>query len=176
MNSGEHGIAPMTDKLMTDVHVAGSVKSIQLPASAPAGAVAGVQSFNGVDVAISGVAGGASVCPQSTTCGFVFDAASNQWHARRGRAHFQPTTVQLPMPEQRWTDIVTGSAADDVVTPQFMVLPSSGIEGDILEFTDPSNSRFFRVGTEGSVGSVLSARPLTYRYSSQQGRWVHQPR
>lgn len=176
LQSGEHGIAPMTDKLMTDVHVFSSVKSIQLPATAPAGAVAGVQSFNGMDVTIAGVAGGASICPQSTTCGFVFDAASNQWHARRGRAHFQPTTPQLPMPAQRWTDIVTGSAAEDVVTPEFMILPVSGIDGDILQFTDPSNSRFFRVGIAGGTGSVLSPTPRTYRYSSQQARWVYQPR
>lgn len=176
LTSGEQGVAPMTDKLMTDINVGGNVKSVQLPASAPAGAVAGVQGFNGRDLTITGVAGGASVCPQSTTCGFVFDAASNQWHARRGRAHFQPTTEQLPMPQQRWTDIVTGSAADDVVTPQFMILPASGIEGDILEFTDPSNSNYFRVGSDSSRGTVLSAKPLTFRYSSQQGRWVHQPR
>jgi len=176
LNSGEHGVVPMTEKLMTDVHVFASVKSIQLPASAPAGAVAGVQSFNGQNITITGVAGGASVCPQSVTCGFVFDAASNQWHARRGRAHFQPTTSQLPMPEQRWTDIVTGSPASDVVTPQSMLLPVSGIDGDILEFTDPSNSNFFRIGEASGGRRTLSSKPLTFRYSSQQGRWIYQPR
>ncbi|AEM51481.1 hypothetical protein [Stenotrophomonas maltophilia] len=169
-------VPPITDKLMTDIHVFGDFRSVQLPASAPGGAVAGVQSFNGMDVTVTGVAGGASICQRSSTCGFVFDAASSQWHARRGRAHFQPTTSQLPMPQQRWTDIVTGSAAEDVTTPPLMMFPTSGIDGDIMQFTDPSNSNFFRVMHPNGTGATLTATPRTYRYSSQQGRWIHQPR
>lgn len=171
LTSGEHGVAPMTEKLMTDINVGGNVKTVQLPASAPAGAVAGVHSFNGQDVTITGLAGGASVCLQSTTCGFVFDAADGRWHARRGRAHYQPTTSQLPKMEQRWTDIVTGSPAEDVTTPQHMVLPTSAVEGDIIQLTDPSNSRFYTVN---NATSYLSSQPRTYRYSSQAGRWIYQ--
>ncbi len=169
--SGDHGVAPMTDRLMTDINVGGSVKTVQLPASAPAGAVAGVQGFNGRDLTITGVAGGASICPQSTTCGFVFDAASNQWHARRGRAHYQPTASQLPKMDQRWTDIVTGSPAEDVTTPKHMMLPTSAIEGDIIQLTDPSNSRFYTVN---DPASYLSSQPRTFRYDSQAGRWIIQ--
>lgn len=171
LKSGEHGVAPMTEKLMTDINVGGNVTTIQLPASAPAGAVAGVQGFNGRDLTITGVAGGASICPQSTTCGFVFDAASKQWHARRGRAHFQPTVSQLPKMEQRWTDIITGSPAEDVLTPKHMVLPTSAVEGDIIQLTDPSNSRFYTVN---SPYTYLSSQPLTYRYDSQAARWIYQ--
>ena len=101
----------------------------------------------------------------------MFDAASNQWHARRGRAHYQPTASQLPKMDQRWTDIVTGSPAEDVTTPKHMMLPTSAIEGDIIQLTDPSNSRFYTVN---DPASYLSSQPRTFRYDSQAGRWIIQ--
>ncbi|MDV9043861.1 hypothetical protein [Stenotrophomonas sp. RAC2] len=168
-----HVRSPMIDRAFVDLHVAGGVSTLQLPAWAPRGAVLGVVNYTGGDFTITGpeLAGADSICEKAKSCAFVFDGSDGRWHARRGRAHFQPTTSQLPMPAQRWTDIVTGNPATDVTTPPRMLLPVEGIEGDIIQFTDPSNSGAYRV-----ENAVLTDVPRTYRYDSQQRRWVYQPR
>lgn len=168
-----HLQSPMIDRAFVDLHVGGSVSTLRLPAWAPRGAVLGVVNYTSGDFTITGpeLAGADSVCEEAKSCAFVFDGSDGRWHARRGRAHFQPTTSQLPMPAQRWTDIVTGDPAMDVTTPLRMRLPVEGIEGDIIQFTDPSNSRAYRV-----ENAVLTDVPRTYRYDSQQRRWVYQPR
>lgn len=168
-----HTQSPMIDRAFVDLHVFGNVTSLQLPAWAPRGAVLGVVNYTDGDFTIAGpeLASADSLCEKAASCAFVFDGSDGQWHARRGRAHFQPTTSQLPMPAQRWTDIVTGNPATDVTTPLRMQLPVEGIEGDIIQLTDPSNSGAYRV-----ENAVLTDVPRTYRYDSQQQRWVYQPR
>lgn len=168
-----HVQSPMIEHSFVDLHVFGDVSTLQLPAWAPRGAVLGVVNYAEGDFRITGpeLASEDSICEKARSCAFVFDGSDGKWHARRGRAHFQPTEPQLPVPAQRWTDIVTGSAADDVVTPRQMRLPTGGIEGDILQFTDPSNSNFFKIET-----LTLTDVPRTFRFDSKLQRWIPQPR
>ncbi|MEF8765505.1 MULTISPECIES: hypothetical protein [Stenotrophomonas] len=166
LRDGPHAQAPATDKTLIDLHVTRNVSSIGLPPQAPARAVLGLVNYTQNDVTIKGpeVAGGEQTCAVAQTCGFVFDGADGRWHARRGRAHFQPTTAQLPRMQQRWTDIVLAGPAEDVITPRNMTLPVEAVDGDVIQFTDLSNSNFYSVN-----GAVFNSR--TYRYFASEGRW-----
>ncbi|MEN5388367.1 hypothetical protein ABE587_00750 [[Pseudomonas] hibiscicola] len=166
LNSGTHGRAPATDKIFNDLHVGGTVSTVSLPPQAPARAVLGMVNFTRNDVTVQGpeLAGEAQTCAVAQTCSFVFDGADGRWHARRGRAHFQPTTSQLPKMQQRWTDIVLAGPADDVITPRQLMLPTEAVDGDIIEITDLSNSSFYTVN-----GHLINKR--TYRYIASEGRW-----
>ncbi|MCF3479167.1 hypothetical protein GUV60_03750 [Stenotrophomonas maltophilia] len=169
LKDGSHAQAPNTEKSFIDLHVLNNVSSIGLPAQAPARAVLGLVNYTQNDVTIKGpeLAGGAQTCGVAQTCAFVFDGADGQWHGRRGRAHFQPTTAQLPKMGQRWTDIVLSGPAEDVITPRHMQLPVEAVDGDIIEFTDVSGSRFYTVNN-----SVISGDKRTYRYDAGNGRWT----
>lgn len=166
LKDGPHAQAPVTEKTFIDLHVAPGVSSVGLPPQAPARAVLGLVNYTQNNVTIRGpeVAGGVQTCGAAQSCGFVFDGADGQWHARRGRAHFQPTTAQLPKMQQRWTDIVISGPAEDVTTPRNMTLPVEAVDGDIIQITDLSNSSFYRVN-----GAVINKR--TYRYNASEGRW-----
>lgn len=177
LNKGTHGQAPAIEKSFVDLHVAGAVSTVGLPPLAPRGAVLGLVNYTQHDVTIKGpeLAGQAQTCAAAQSCAFVFDAADGRWHARRGRAHFQPTTEQLPKLDQRWTDIVISGPAEDVTTPTFIKLPLEAVEGDIVQLADLSNSRIYHVRSNPDSGaSVLSSAPSTYRYNSGNGRWEYQ--
>lgn len=166
LKDGPHAQAPATDKTLIDLHVVQNVSSVGLPPQAPARAVLGLVNYTQNEVTIKGpeVAGGVQTCGVAQSCGFVFDGADGQWHARRGRAHFQPTTAQLPKMQQRWTDIVLSGPAEDVTTPRNMTLPVEAVDGDIIQITDLSNSRFYTVN-----GHPINK--ATYRYNASEGRW-----
>lgn len=168
LNNGTHEQAPATDKTLIDLHVTKAVSSVGLPPQAPARAVLGLVNYTQNDVTIKGpeVAGGVQTCAVAQTCAFVFDGADGQWHARRGRAHFQPTVAQLPKLQQRWTDIVTAGPAQDVTTPQHLTLPVEAVDGDIIEFTDLSNSRFYTINGQAT-------NKATYRYNASEARWTY---
>lgn len=166
LKDGPHAQAPATEKTLIDLHVTGGVSSVGLPPQAPARAVLGLVNYTQNEVTIKGpeVAGGVQTCGVAQSCGFVFDGADGQWHARRGRAHFQPTTAQLPKMQQRWTDIVLSGPAEDVTTPRNMTLPVEAVDGDIIQITDLSSSRFY----------TINGHPInkaTYRYNASEGRW-----
>ncbi|WP_171957042.1 hypothetical protein [Stenotrophomonas maltophilia] len=160
---------PVAEKTMTEVNVFGTVSQVRLPALAPAGAVLAVTRYDGEPVTVSGpeLANGQEICAEKRSCAYVFDAADGQWHARRGRAHYQPTTAQLPKMDQRWTDIVISGPAEDVETPRYMSLPMDAIEGDVIQMRDLSNSGFYEVGHV-----VLTSSPKTFQYSSSKGGWI----
>ncbi|AYA90894.1 MULTISPECIES: hypothetical protein [Stenotrophomonas] len=166
LRDGPHAQAPATEKTFIDLHVTRTVSSVSLPPQAPARAVLGLVNYTQNDVTIQGpeVAGGVQTCGVAQSCGFVFDGADGQWHARRGRAHFQPTTAQLPKMQQRWTDIVLSGPAEDVTTPRNMTLPVEAVDGDIIQITDLSNSRYYSVN-----GHPINK--ATYRYNASEGRW-----
>ncbi|OBU56188.1 hypothetical protein [Stenotrophomonas maltophilia] len=166
LRDGPHAQAPATEKTFIDLHVTRTVSSVGLPPQAPARAVLGLVNYTQNDVTIQGpeVAGGVQTCGVAQSCGFVFDGADGQWHARRGRAHFQPTTAQLPKMQQRWTDIVLSGPAEDVTTPRNMTLPVEAVDGDIIQITDLSNSRYYSVN-----GHPINK--ATYRYNASEGRW-----
>jgi hypothetical protein len=171
LNGTGHGQAPTTEWRFIDLHVGGATTSASLPQQAPNGAVLGLVNYAAHDVAVKGpeTAGSPQICAAAQTCSFVYDAADGQWHARRGRAHFQPTTSQLPMMNQRWTDIVISGPADDVITPREMSLPLQAIEGDVIQIRDLSDSRVYRINS-----IPVRSAPITYRYSSSEGRWIAQ--
>ncbi|MBN4958896.1 hypothetical protein [Stenotrophomonas maltophilia] len=167
---------PDSDHLLTQMVFTNGrhVGRISLPDSAVLGAVLTVSNRATWGTTVTGpqMAGGEEhYCADSIDCTFVFNA-DGKWHARRGREHFQPTQPQLPVPAQRWTDIVISGPADDVVTPWRMTLPTSGIHGDIIQFTDVSNSRFYGVVNGGYIGGA----GMTFRYDARLGAWVKQPR
>ncbi|WP_171957041.1 hypothetical protein [Stenotrophomonas maltophilia] len=164
-----HAQAPATDKRMIDLNIGAPTTSVGLPGAAPNGAVLGLVNYAGYDLEVKGpeLAGQPQTCAAAQICAFVFDAADGQWHARRGRAHFQPTTSQLPKMAQRWTDIVLSGPAEDVITPLQMTLPVEAIEGDVIQIRDMSDSRAYRVN-----GETVKSTPTTYRYSSSAGEWV----
>ncbi|HGM7311826.1 TPA: hypothetical protein ACKP7W_000034 [Stenotrophomonas maltophilia] len=172
LKDGPHAEMQMTEARHINVHVTrDAVTSVGLPAWAPGGAILGLVNYTSHDVSVKGVDGNApQACPASDICAFVFDQATGAWQARRGRAHFQPTSAQLPMLEQRWTDLVLNGPAEDIVTPQRMLLPTDGIEGDILQASDRSNSRYYKLG-----GYSLGSKPVTFRYDAQRRSWVKQP-
>lgn len=171
LNEGHDRQVPVSEKTMTEVNVSRTVYRVRLPAQAPAGAVLAVTRHDGEPVTVYGpeLANGQEICEEKRSCTYVFDAFDGQWHARRGRAHFQPTTAQLPKMEQRWTDIVISGPAEDVTTPRHMTLPVEAIEGDVIQLTDLSNSGFYGVGH-----TVLTSSPKTFHYSSTEGAWVEQ--
>ena len=160
---------PVSEKTMTEVNASGTVTQVRLPAQAPAGAVLAVTRHDGEPLTVYGpeLANGQEICEEKISCTYVFDAFDGQWHARRGRAHFQPTTAQLPKMDQRWTDIVISGPAEDVTTPRYMSLPLDAIEGDVIQLTDLSNSGVYEVGH-----TVLTSKPTTFHYSSSEGRWI----
>lgn len=168
---------PQSEHAVTQVYVGSQLGpvSMLLPAAAPKGAVLAVANDSAHAVAISGneIAGGrAFACPATQACAFVFNSGDGKWHARHGRDHIKPTEYQLPKPSQRWTDLVTGSPAEDVTTPVTMRTPADAIDGDIYQLTDPSNSNFFKV--EGAGAKALGATPVTLRYDATQRSWVRQ--
>lgn len=173
INADDRPPMPVIEHNLVDMHVGGTLSHMPLPSTAPVGAALGVVNYSKEDFVLSGpeLAESYSICRVGQSCAFVFDGGDGKWHARRGRARFQPTEPQLPVPAQRWTDIVTDGAAFDLITPREMLLPTGGIEGDILQFTDLSDSHFFKVH-----GKMLTDKPLTFRFDSQSQRWVHQPR
>lgn len=149
------------------------VGTISLPQLAPYGAVVVVSNRATWGTTIDGaqLAGGASqVCHSHNECGYVYNA-DGKWHARRGRAHMQPPTQpQLPTLATRWTDLVLNGPAEDITTPQRLMLPTDGIEGDILQASDRSNSGYYRLS-----GHSLGSEPVTFRYNAQRRSWVKQP-
>ncbi|MBH1619505.1 hypothetical protein I5U23_16415 [Stenotrophomonas maltophilia] len=167
---------PQSEHAITQVYIGSQLSpvSMYLPTAAPKGAVLAVanDSAHAVGVAHNGAGGETFVCPATRACAFVFNSGDGKWHARHGRDHIKPTEYQLPMPAQRWTDLVTGSAAEDVTTPICMRMPTSAIDGDIYQLTDPSNSNAFKV--EGAGSKPLSATPVTLRYDASEQRWVRQ--
>lgn len=169
LNEGHDRQVPVSEKTMTEVNVSRTVYRVRLPAQAPAGAVLAVTRYDGEPVTVYGpeLANGQEICEEKISCTYVFDAFDSQWHARRGRAHFQPTTAQLPKMDQRWTDIVISGPAEDVTTPRYMSLPMDAIEGDVIQLTDLSNSGVYEVGH-----TVLTSKPTTFHYSSREGRWI----
>ncbi|KOQ61802.1 hypothetical protein [Stenotrophomonas maltophilia] len=168
LNKGAHAQAPAITQTFVDLHVTRNVSSVGLPPHAPARAVLGLVNYTQNDVTISGpeLAGGIQTCAVAQTCAFVFDGGDGRWHPRRGRAHFQPTTEQLPKLAQRWTDIVLQGPAEDVNTPLSMMLPVEAVDGDVLQIRDVSDSRAYRIN-----GTTVKSTPLTYRYNASEGRW-----
>ena len=164
-----HAQVPATEKRLIDLNIGAPTTSVGLPGAAPNGAVLGLGNYAGYDLVVKGpeLAGEPQTCAAAQFCAFVFDAADGQWHARRGRAHFQPTTSQLPKMDQRWTDIILSGPAEDVTTPLQMTLPVEAIEGDVIQIRDVSDSRAYRVN-----GGTVYSTPSTYRYSSSAGEWV----
>ncbi len=168
---------PQSEHAVTQVYVGSKLSpvSLYLPTAAPKGAVLAVanDSVHAVGISGSEIAGGRTfVCPATQACAFVFNSGDGKWHARHGREHIKPTEYQLPAPSQRWTDLVTGNPADDVTTPLTMRMPTTAIDGDIYQLTDPSNSNVFKV--EGAGSKALSATPVTLRYDATTRTWVRQ--
>lgn len=166
---------PSTDHVVTqmDLWDGYHVGTLSLPDTAERGAVLSISNRATWGTTLTGAQlaeGHDQVCPGSSECSFVFNA-DGKWHARHGRRHFQPTQPQLPVPAQRWTDIVISGPAEDVITPMLMSLPTGGIHGDIIQFTDVSNSRAYRVGGYG-----IDGKAKTFRYNARLGTWVQQPR
>lgn len=167
---------PSSDHMVTQMVFTDGrhVGRLSLPDTAARGAVLTVSNRATWGATVTGpqLAGGEEhYCADTIDCTFVFNA-DGKWHARRGREHFQPTQPQLPVPAQRWTDIVISGPAEDIVTPARMTLPTSGIHGDIIQFTDVSNSGFYGVVNGGRIDGAAT----TYRYNARLGVWVKQPR
>lgn len=172
----ELGYVPETEHSLTQIVLANGqhFQKVYLPQNAPKGALLTVSNRATWGTAIEQPSGGTTQsCAANQDCSYVF-SADGKWHARHGREHYQPTHSQMPKLEQRWTDIVTGSAAEDSVTPPYMVMPVTGVEGDIVQLSDPSNSNLFRVSGGDTKGAILSAKPITLRYDSQKGLWARQ--
>jgi len=174
----EHGdfAVPQSEHAITQVYIGSKLSpvSMYLPTAAPKAAVLAVtnDSAHAVGIANYGPGGPAFVCPATRACAFVFNSDDGKWHARHGRDHIKPTEYQLPKPSKRWTDLVTGSAAEDTTTPITMRMPADAIDGDIYQLTDPSNSNVFMV--EGASTKPLSSVSVTLRYDASQRRWVRQ--
>lgn len=174
--TGRDLAVPQSNEALTQVTIASHANkaTLLLPTSAPKGAVLAVANDSADTVGIGGetAGGGSFSCPAAWSCAFVFNSGDGKWHARRGRGQIKPTEYQLPTPSKRWTDLVTGSAAEDVTTPNAMRMPADAIDGDIYQLTDPSNSNFFKV--EGAGTRPLSSVPVTLRYDASQRSWVRQ--
>ncbi len=171
---------PDSDHLLTQMVFTNGrhVGRISLPDSAVLGAVLTVSNRATWGTTVTGpqMAGGEEhYCSDDIDCTFVFNA-DGKWHARRGREHFQPTQPQLPVPAQRWTDIVAGGAAADLVTPLRMKLPTSGVHGDIIQLTDVADSDGYLVEAGTSHRYGLDSKAKTFRYNATLGRWVRQQR
>lgn len=169
---------PSTDHAVSSVYhwAYGGSQRLSLPVSAPSQAVVGFLNLRNHDVEVRGVSGPYR-CAAQQACVFAFDAEEGQWHARHGRARVQ-SAAHLPEPQQRWTDVVVGSLAEDIITPRMMQLPANGVDGDIYRLVNPTGDHYARVSSENTnlPGSVRVSRAgVTFRYEATQRRWIYQP-
>ncbi|WP_180867060.1 hypothetical protein [Stenotrophomonas maltophilia] len=174
----EQGLLPSSPHLVTLVQPAirTNIAVVQLPERASSQAVLAFDNGrqkHSVDVK------GASTpyhCAAGQVCTFVFDADDGQWHSRTGRAQVQPA-AHLPAPQQRWTDVVVGSLAEDIVTPAIMQLPAQGVDGDIYQISNPSGDHYARISPANTnlvQPAPINLKQLTFRYEAAQRRWVYQ--
>ncbi|WP_285301716.1 hypothetical protein [Stenotrophomonas maltophilia group sp. Smal13] len=150
-----------------------------LPTWAPQGAVLVVANETSSEVIVSGYSAAFNRfdCKSETRCAFVFDA-DGKWRARMGREQYRPVDVDLPSPGARWTDVVVGSAAEDVTTPGLLRLPANAVDGDIYQISNPSNELPVYIAADNSNRDVdvrVSAKGYIYRYDGSQRRWIIQP-
>ncbi|MBA0224339.1 hypothetical protein D7U89_02335 [Stenotrophomonas maltophilia] len=171
------GPLPSSHHAMTVVYPAirEDIGTLQLPERATSQAVLAFSNQRNRDVAIRG-ASAPQQCAAQQVCAFVFDADDGQWHARSGKARVQ-SAAYLPEPQHRWTEVVVGSPAEDITTPDMMQLPARGIDGDIYQISNPTGDHYARVSpvnTNRSEPAEIGLKGATFRYDSTRRHWAYQ--